>query len=250
MILNSMLGRMGRWGATLLLAVVLMPASRAAAAPGGQPGDWEVLFSGKTHKFRGYKLYDLPRKSWKVEKGELKSVAGGPQVDIISLSMYQDFELEFEWRVTPGADGGVLYRVMEDEGGTWHSGPEYQLLDDTGNPEGEQFNRTTGSVFDVAGPRANRQTKPIGQFNLSMIRVQGSQVEHWLNGEKILSYDLASSQFKDLVQRSKFKNLSRFGREREGHICLQHMGTEVAYRSIRIRRIDSLTTAATPNGSN
>lgn len=200
-------------------------------------GEWDSLFFGKVHKFRGYKLYDFPRKSWKVEHGELKSIAGAPQVDLISLSMYQDFELEVEWRIAEGGDGGILYRVMEDEGATWHSGPEYQLLDDGKNPEGQEFNRTTGSVYDIAGARANREPKPVGQFNLTVIKVQGTEVEHWLNGKKILSYDLASQQFLDLVQKSKFKNLPRFAREKEGHICLQHMGDEVAFRSIRIRRL-------------
>lgn len=245
----SIFGRTG-----LLLAAVavslIAPQPTAAADPASagttvKPGDWEVLFAGKHHKFRGYKIYDLPRKSWKVEKGELKSIPHSPQVDLISLSMYRDFELEVEWRIAPGGDGGILYRVMEDEGGTWHSGPEYQLLDDTGHPDGEEFNRTTGSLYDIAGARANRQPKPVGQYNVTVIKVRGTEVEHWLNGEKILSYDLASPQFRELVAKSKFKNLPRFGREREGHICLQHMGTEVAFRLIRIRRLDGLETAGT-----
>lgn len=239
MISNLILGRALRVCLLALVSCLNLPTVSARDRKLDEPkvGEWDILFSGKTHKFRGYKLYDFPRKSWKVERGELKAIAGSPQIDLISYSLFQDFELEVEWRITQGGDGGILYRVMEDEGATWHSGLEYQLLDDEKNPEGQEFNRTTGALYDIAGARANREPKPIGQFNLTVIKVQGSTVEHWLNGTKILSYDLSSQQFADRVQKSKFKNLPRFGREKEGHICLQHMGDEVAFRSIRIRRL-------------
>ncbi len=236
------------WTFTLGATVTTSARDRKASSP--KPGDWEVLFAGKTHQFRGYKLYDLPKKSWKIDRGELRSIAGAPQVDIISMSMYQDFELEVEWRVARGADGGILYRVMEDEGPTWHSGLEYQLIDDATHPEAESFNRTTGSLYDIAGARGTKTLKPVGEYNLTLIRVQGTQVQHWLNGGLILSYDLASSQFADLVQKSKFKNLPRFGREKEGHICLQHMGNEVAFRSIRIRKLDKDSPMPVTSNSN
>lgn len=225
------------WVAVLSLVGAMQSPARSPKSEPLKPGEWEVLFSRKAHQFRGYKLYDFPKRSWKIEKGELKSIAGAPQIDLVSLAMYQDFELELEWRVAPGGDSGVLYRVMEDEGPTWHSGLEYQLLDDAGHPDGQQFNRTAGSLYDVAGARATRNLKPAGAYNISIIKVSGSQVEHWLNGEQILHFDLESPQLRELVAKSKFKNLPRFGREKEGHICLQHMGDEVAFRSIRVRRI-------------
>lgn len=232
------------WVAMLCIVGAVHLRARDRKSEPLKPGEWEVLFSRKTHQFRGYKLYDFPKRSWKVEKGELKSLAGAPQIDLVSLAMYQDFELELEWRIAPGGDAGVLYRVMEDEGPTWHSGLEYQLLDDAAHPDGQQFKRTSGSLFDVAGTRASGTTKPAGGYNVSIIKVAGSQVEHWLNGEKVLQYDLESPQLKDLVSKSKFKNLPRFGREKEGHICLQHMGDEVAFRSIRVRRIVPPDTSA------
>lgn len=226
-----------------LLGAMHSPARDRKSEP-LKPGEWEVLFSRKSHQFRGYKLYDFPKRSWKVEKGELKSLAGAPQVDLVSLAMYQDFELELEWRVAAGGDGGVLYRVMEDEGPTWHSGLEYQLLDDAAHPDGKQFNRTSGSLYDVAGAKASAAVKPSGGYNVSIIKVVGSKVEHWLNGEQVLQFDLESPQFKSMTGQSKFKNLPRFGREKEGHICLQHMGNEVAFRSIRIRRVVPLDASA------
>lgn len=225
------------WAVLLGVLSTLHAPARDRRSEALKPGEWEVLFSRKGHQFRGYKLFDFPRRSWKIEKGELKSLAGAPQVDLISLSMYQDFELEMEWRVGSGADAGVLYRVMEDEGPTWHSGLEYQLLDDAKHPDGKTFNRTSGSLFDVAGAKATKPLKTAGEYNITVIKVVGTQVEHWLNGEKVLEYDLENEVFKNLVAQSKFKNLPRFGKEKEGHICLQHMGDEVAFRSIRIRRV-------------
>ena len=234
------------WNASLLTFLLLAfavpaPAKDAQPTP-AKPGEWETLFSGKTHQFRGYKTYDFPKQSWKIERGELKSIAGAPQVDLVSVSMYEDFDLEIEWRVAPGADGGVLYRVMEDRGPTWHSGLEYQMIDDARNPEAKKGARSTGSLYDVVAGKSTASVKSAGQVNTSVIRVRQGVAEHWLNGEKVLSYQLGSADFRSSVDQSKFKNLPRYGREKEGHIGLQHMGSEVAFRSIRVRRLLSFPT--------
>ncbi|MBI1841995.1 MAG: DUF1080 domain-containing protein [Verrucomicrobia bacterium] len=234
------------WNASLLTLLLIAFAMQAPAKdpqiPEAKPGDWETLFSGKTHQFRGYKLYDFPKKSWKIERCELKSIPGAPQVDLISLSLYEDFELEVEWRVTSGADGGVLYRIMEDEGPTWHSGLEYQMIDDAHHAEAKKAARGTGALYDVVAGKPNKPVKPAGQVNTSVVRVRQGIAEHWLNGEKILSYQLAGPDFRSSVAQSKFKNLPRYGREKEGHIGLQHMGDEISFRSIRVRRLPSFPT--------
>lgn len=202
-----------------------------------QNGGWQTLYYGRNHQFRGYKLFDFPRKSWKIERGELKSIPGSPRVDLISLELYDDFELEVQWRVASGGEGGLFYRVMEDEGPTWHSGLKYQLIDDSQRPEVKNSAKATGCLCEVVEGASSKPIKPPGQFNLSVIRVHLGQVEHWLNGEKVLAYRLGSPEFRDSVQRSRFKNLPRFGRESEGHVGLQHNGDELAFRMIRIRRL-------------
>lgn len=221
----------------VLLGFALPAPARDRKVSQIDPEGWEVLYSGRVHQFRGYKLFDFPRKSWRIDRGELKSIAGAPQVDLVSLALYQDFELQVEWRVASGADGGILYRVMEDEGPTWHSGLEYQLVDDSQLQAGGDGRHATGSLFDVVASRVAPLLKPPGQYNQTIIRVVGGVVEHWLNGEKVMSADLESAAFRASVGLSRFKNLPRFGREREGHVSLQHKGDEVAFRSIRVRRI-------------
>ncbi len=200
-------------------------------------GPWETLYSGRTHQFRGYKLFDFPKASWKIERGELKSIVDAPRVDLISQRLYTDFELEVEWRVSPGGDGGVLYRVMEDEGPAWHSGLEYQVVDDEQPADAKASASGTGCLFEVAQANRVKPTKPAGQYNRTLIRVQRGQVEHWLNGERVLSYRLGSAEFLESIQRSPFKDLRRYGREKEGCVGLQHRGDEVAFRRIRIRRL-------------
>ena len=230
--------------ATVIVCASMLPvgSSQAKDHRGSEVsvGPWETLYSGRTHQFRGYKLFDFPKKSWKIERGELKSIVGAPRVDLISQRLYTDFELEVEWRVSPGGDGGVLYRVMEDEGPAWHSGLEYQMVDDEQHADAKAVGGGTGCLFEVAQAKRVRPVKPAGHYNLTVIRVQRGQVEHWLNGERVLSYRLGSADFLECIQRSPFKNLQRYGQEKEGCIGLQHHGDEVAFRRIRIRRLGEI----------
>lgn len=226
--------------ALLFVLLATNPASARDKEPrevSSESGGWQTLFNGRSHQFRGYKLFDFPRKSWKVERGELKSIPGSPHVDLISLELYDDFELEVQWRVASGGEGGLYYRVMEDEGPTWHSGLKYPLMDDSQRPDMGNTAKATGCLYEVAQGSSTKPFKLPGQYNISVIRVHLGQVEHWLNGEKVLAYRLGSPEFRDSVQRSRFKNMPRYGRELEGHVGLQHNGDELAFRMIRIRRL-------------
>jgi len=228
------------WRCTLLALAAglscspLVAKPRKGAAP--RPGDWEVLYSGKTHQLRGYKLYDFPRRSWKIERGELKTIAGGPKVDLISLELYEDFELEVEWRAGAGAESGILYRVIEDYGPSSDSGLEYQIAG-----EGEAglagTKRGTGALYELQAPQASTVSRAVGGYHLSVIRMSKGQIEHWLNGVQLMSVSLDSSEFQQALVGSPFRSLPRYGREKAGHVCLQHTGHEVSFRSIRVRRL-------------
>ena len=65
--------------------------------------------------------------------------------------------------------------------------------------------------------------------------MEGAHVEHWLNGEKVVDYELWSQDWKDRVARSKFNAMPRCGLERTGHIALQDHGNEVAFRNLKIK---------------
>ncbi len=202
--------------------------------------EWHVLFDGKsTDAFRGYRRDSFPSKCWVVENGSLKTVVGcneADRVDLVTKKKYQNFELELEWRVAPGGNSGIIYLVSEEEDQTWKTGPEMQVLDDQKHADGKNPKTSAGSVFDLIAP-TDKTLRPVGQYNQARILVRNGQVDHWLNGKRILEYDLGSDIFKSLVAQSKFKDFPRFARNKEGYVALQHHGDEVWYRNIRIREL-------------
>ena len=200
--------------------------------------DWKPLFDGKKNQFRGYKLFDFPKRSWRIDEGALRTIPGADAIDLISEERYDNFELELDWITSPGARTGVLYRAAEDdEGPAWFSGPIVSLMDDESHPDAEHFNRTTGAIYDVAGPRASKTLNPPGQWNQLRLVMHGTQVEHWINGSNVLAYDLSSEQFRRLVGRSQFRALKGFAHELEGHVVLQYSSDVVWFRNVRIRRL-------------
>jgi hypothetical protein len=204
--------------------------------------DWQVLFDGESmEEWRGYKRQDFPTGSWKVQEGILSSVGGGERVDIITRERYTDFDLELEWRVGHRGNSGIFFRVSEEASTIWHYAPEYQILDDEGRNVPLDHVQATGSLYDLLAPNERKKLKPAGEFNHSRIVVRGEKVEHWLNGEKILTYDLSSEDVKERIARSKFREFEQFGRVRDGYIGLQHHGDSVSFKNIRIRRLSEAT---------
>lgn len=219
------------------LAAILFSLNGLAAEKTGKPGKWEVLFDGKsTDRWRAFKRESFPDKGWKVEDGALKTIPGGDVVDIITKEKFADFELELEWKISPGGNSGIIYRVSEDFDQVWFTGPEYQVLDDAKHPDGKKPETTACSVYALIAP-TNKTLKPVGGWNKARIVAKGTHVEHWLNGKKVAEYDSDSQQFKDLIAASKFKDKPRFAKETSGHIALQNHHDEVWYRNVRIRRL-------------
>jgi hypothetical protein len=224
---------MTRFRDSVIFAVLLWLL--LGSAPAAAQGKWEVLFDGQaTDAWRGYKRADFPAKGWAVEGGTLKTIVGGDRADLVTRKKYRDFELELEWRVAPGGNSGVFYRVSEEFQEVWHTGPEVQVLDDDRHRDGKNPKTSAGSLYALLAP-AGKVLKPVGEFNRMRIIARGRHVEHWLNGKKVVEYELGSESLKGLILESKFKDLPRFAQEPEGHIALQHHGEEVWYRNIRVR---------------
>jgi len=225
----------------LILSMVLLSLmSGFISLNGGEakvrPGKWETLFDGKSlDKWRGFKTNSFPGNSWKVEDGVLKTVAGGHGPDIVTREKFEDFELELEWKVTPGANSGIMYRVSEAFDAPYETGPEMQVLDDEKHDDGRNPKTSAGSLYALIAPK-HKTLKPVGEWNKARIAVQGNHVEHWLNGAKVVEYELGSPELNQLIAQSKFKDMPRFAKEKTGHIDLQHHGDEVWYRNIRVRR--------------
>jgi len=199
-------------------------------------GGWKLLFDGKTAEgWRAYKGKGMPDK-WHVEDGALilKPRSGKRGGDIVTTDQYDNFELAFEWKISPGGNSGVMYRVSEDEDAPFYTGVEYQILDNAKHPDGKHPKTSAASAYALYAP-AKDATMPVGEWNKSKIIVDGNHVEHWLNGEKVVEFDYGSDDWNNRVEASKFKDMKRFGKEAKGHIDLQDHGNEVAYRNIKIR---------------
>lgn len=225
-----------------LVSIPLLATSvRAADAPKEKKKkkEWEVLFDGKSvESFRGYKHQDFPNESWKVENGVLKTNPKGKPIDLVTKKKYDNFELRLEWKVTPGANGGVMYHVNEDYEEAWWTGPEMQVLDDDKHPDGKTPKTTAGALYALIAPNKKKQLKPVGEWNKVRLIVRGYHVEHRLNGKKIVEYELGSPELQELIKKSKFADKPQFAKLPTGFICLQHHKDEVWYQDIKIRPLD------------
>lgn len=214
---------------TLILCLCSLFAGTAVAQ------EWETLFDGKSvEHWRGYKKKTFPEKGWVVEDGCLKVQRRGGGGDIVTRKQYADFELTFDWKVAAGANSGVMYRVTEDEHSPWRTGPEYQILDDAKHRDGRNPKTSAAALYAIYPARGGK-VKPVGQFNSARIVLKGSKLEHWLNGKKVVTCDLASAEYAKLRDASKFKKMPNFGRRPRGHIALQDHGDDVWFKNIRIR---------------
>jgi len=218
------------WMAAVVGAVTVLAQT---AAPG-----WQVLFDGKdVSAWRSYKGTGFPSKGWKVEDGTLHVVAKGGGGDLVTREQFKDFELSFEWKVSAGANSGVMYRVSEKPGAPYETGPEYQVLDDARHGDGKNPKTSASALYALVAANASKQTKPVGDWNEGRIILRGSQVEHWLNGSKVVAVDLQSPGTRALIAGSKFHSWPGFAQQPSGHICLQDHGDDVWFRNIKIRRL-------------
>jgi len=239
---------MGRiaWATSIGVAALacLTTARTAGAAPNQltaaeKKAGWKLLFDGKTTRgWRGYQQTAMPTNGWKVEDGILKKIGGERGGDIITEEKFNDFDLAWEWRISPAGNNGIKYLVTEDRPSA--PGHEYQMIDDTKNPDARVGSRrATSSFYDVLPPSDDKPLKPVGKWNQSRVLIHGNHVEHWLNGKKVLQYELGSDALKAAVAKSKFKDASGFGEKIKGHILLTDHHDECWFRDIKIREFSA-----------
>jgi hypothetical protein len=223
------------FGLVLPLHVLLADEAQNQLTDQDKAAGWQLLFDGKSAEgWRSFKKPTFPTKGWVVENGWLHCLGkvGG---DVISQGEYDQFELQWEWKLAPRGNSGVKYFVLETRNSA--IGHEYQMVDDAASEDGKEPSgkHVTASFYDVLKPTVKPITSPMGEVNRSRILVHGDHVEHWLNGTKVLEYECGSAPVKAAVAESKFKNTTGFGERSKGHILLQDHQSEVWFRNIKIR---------------
>lgn len=234
--MNSIFWRLGLVASTLVVnAAFAAETTPNRLSPAEMASGWKLLFDGQSSKgWHSFKKESFPTSGWVVEDGWLQCLGknGG---DLISDGEYDQFDLQWDWKIEAAGNSGLKYFVLESRPSAL--GHEYQMLDDEKNPDGKiaQGKHVTASFYDVLKPTVPPPTKPVGQINHSRILVQGNHVEHWLNGVKVLEFECGSDVVKAAVAESKFKNVSGFGTRMKGHLLLQDHHSQVWFQNLKIR---------------
>lgn len=213
---------------------------------------WILLFNGKDFEgWRGLGRESIPEGHWTVENGSLKKIPSGDVPlqedgqpveggDILTEETFEDFELRFEWKICPGGNSGIKYNVSESMSMSFPPefaalGFEYQILDDNGHPDAQNGdNRTAAALYDLLEPE-KKNLKPAGEWNSGRIFFKGNHGEHWLNGRKVLEYDLGTPEMEKRLEASKYSIYEGFGLKRKGHIVIQDHTDAAWYRNIKIK---------------
>lgn len=229
------------------------PVAHNTLSDAEQAGGWMLLFDGEsTDGWHGYNQDAFPESGWAVRDGDLTVFSSdgseeGLGGDIVSDASFSDFELVFDFLVSPVGNSGVFYRVVEAEGRSmWMVAPEFQVLDDAAYVEMgtmDMNTHLTGDNYDLHSSTV-AASSPIGEWNRARIVVDGSHVEHWLNGLMTVSYELWSAEWKALVAKSKFGEYEEYGSPSAGSIGIQDHGHDIRYRNIKIRRLPAAGSTA------
>jgi hypothetical protein len=227
-----------------LAAAALALALTAAPSFGTDPGTprarthagaWRALFEASGAKaWRGWLAPGLPA-GWRVTDGVLAKDA--PVDDLVTIAPYTNFELELEWKLAKGGNSGIFYRGTREYDHIYWSAPEYQLLDDANAKDGAKRETAAASAYALYAPPAG-VVHAFNEWNSTRIIVSGNHVEHWLNGKKVVEYELSSPDWLAKVKASKFAAYPNYGLAKSGLIGIQgdHDGA-LAIRKARIREL-------------
>ena len=202
---------------------------------------WISLFDGKTTK--GWRTYgkDTLGSSWKIEDGTLHLDAADKtgRGDIVHELELENFHLKLDWKIAKNGNSGIIFWVQNDPSKykyVWYTGPEMQVLDNEGHPDGKINKHRAGNLYDLIASQEG-VTKPVGEWNTAEIISNKGKLEFKLNGKSILSTTYGDDQWTQMIANSKFKSMPAFGKNFKGHIALQDHGDHVWYRNIVVKKL-------------
>jgi len=216
---------------------------------------WHLLFDGKSFAgWHGLGFRDIPSGLWVIEDGAIMHVANGKGpvqpdgqpltgMDLISDQAFADFELTWEWKISEAGNSGLKYNVSEEMSVKMappHAakGWEYQMIDDEKNEDNKLASHRSGALYDMLAPGGDKRVNPAGQWNRSRIVFRGTHGEHWLNGLKVVEFELGTPQFDSAFAKSKYSKYPEwFPVRRKGQIVLQDHGDVVWFRDIKLRKL-------------
>lgn len=242
-----------------LVALLVQPQASATAAqsagtrcagvnvltPEEKSAGWTLLFDGtSTAGWHGYNKQST--ESWSIDDCALKTAGtegnygSDRRADLVTDAEYTNFELSLDWKATTGGNSGVMYGVVEDPKyqTAWMTGPEYQLIDDVGFPQKLEADRQAGANYSMHAPDDSQKVlKPVGDWNTTRIVVNGSHVEHWLNGKKIVAFERWTPAWNALRDSGKWKSAPDYGKAKTGRIAIQDHGSVFWFRNVKIRTL-------------
>lgn len=201
---------------------------------------YHLLFDGKTlDGWRGYKNQSIA--SWSVSNGVIhcrrgEENYGAITADLSTDKQYENFDLSLDWKISPKGNSGILYLVTEDGQYSFESGPEYQIIDDANFPEKLEDWQHTAANYAM-NPAPDAKPNPAGEWNHARIVKKGNHVEHWLNGKKVVAYELHSAEWNKERESGKWKDYPLYGKSNKGYITFQNHGSEVWFKNIKIRKL-------------
>ena len=209
---------------------MLTPAEKSAG--------WRLLFDGKS--FAGWHVYGAgPVVGWEIADGAMIALGQNGGHDIVTNDEFDNFELVLDWKLSPLANSGIFFNVVEQGyDAIYATGPEYQLVDEDGWPTRLEGWERTGANYAMHPPLA-RAAKPVGEWNQTRIVVDRGHVQHWLNGIRTADYQLWTPEWEALRAAGKWKDFPAYGRAKKGRLGLQDHGNKVWFRTIKVRVIRS-----------
>ena len=223
-----------------LYGEIAEPAALNALGDKEKTQGWQLLFNGNSGAgWHGYNQQGIPD-CWAVEDGclTMNTTGGGESQDLITDRIYRSFAFTAEYKMTKGANSGILFQVKEDTKYTfpYETGPEFQIIDHENWQDKMEDWQTHGANYAMYPPKT-KPFKPAGEWNRLLLLVVGNEVTQVLNGVVTVTYVKYSDEWNKLRNSGKWTAFPDWGKFDEGHISLQNHGTKVWFRNIKIKEL-------------